>query len=61
MIGGTPGAPNSVKAPIELYINEFMADNDFFIADPQGEYDDWIELYNAGEQYISLGWKIYYR
>lgn len=49
--------PNSVKLPIQLYINEFMADNDAIIADPQGEYDDWIELYNAGEQYVSLAGK----
>jgi len=57
VIGGTPGETNSVKAPVQLFINEFMADNDAIIPDPQGEYDDWIELYNAGEQYINVGGK----
>ncbi|MEZ5196597.1 MAG: lamin tail domain-containing protein [Bacteroidales bacterium] len=54
---GTPGEANSMKAPVQLYINEFMADNDTIIADPQGEYEDWIELYNGGEQYIDMGGK----
>lgn len=30
----------------DLVINEFMASNDLTIADQDGEYDDWIELYN---------------
>ncbi|MHC4666658.1 MAG: Calx-beta domain-containing protein, partial [Planctomycetota bacterium] len=30
-----------------IVINEFMASNDSNIADPQDEYDDWIELYNG--------------
>ena len=57
VMGGTPGQPNSVKAPVHLYINEFMADNDGIIPDPQGEYEDWIELYNGGEQYVNIGGK----
>jgi hypothetical protein len=59
VMGGTPGEPNSVKAPVQLYINEFMADNDAIIPDPQGEFEDWIELYNGGEQYISMGGKYF--
>ncbi len=31
---------------LTLLINEFMASNDSNVADPQGEYDDWIEIYN---------------
>ncbi|UCF42461.1 MAG: lamin tail domain-containing protein [Planctomycetota bacterium] len=31
---------------LTLLINEFMASNDSNKADPQGEYDDWIEIYN---------------
>ena len=31
-----------------LVINEFMASNGSTVADPQGQYDDWIEIYNAG-------------
>lgn len=29
-------------------INEFMASNNGFLADPQGQFDDWVELYNPG-------------
>jgi len=38
----------------DLVINEFMAGNDNTIQDPQGDYDDWIELYNRSSQAISL-------
>ena len=34
---------------INLVINEVMASNSRTIQDPQGQYDDWIEIYNAGE------------
>jgi len=34
-------------ANAQVYINEFMADNDTIIADQDGEYDDWVELYNS--------------
>jgi len=34
---------------INLVINEVMASNSQTIRDPQGQYDDWIEIYNAGE------------
>lgn len=38
-----------------LYINEFMADNDGIIPDNNGDYDDWIEIYNAGTESVWLG------
>jgi len=38
----------------ELYINEFMADNESAIPDEYGLYSDWIELYNAGDESLSL-------
>lgn len=38
-----------------LVINEFMADNNSIIADQDGDYDDWIELYNNSGQDIQLG------
>ncbi len=38
----------------DLVINEFMADNDNISADPAGEYDDWIELYNKSADVINL-------
>jgi hypothetical protein len=38
-----------------LRINEFMASNGSTIADPFGEYDDWIEIFNAGNVPVNLG------
>ncbi len=37
-----------------IVINEFMADNVTTITDPNGEYDDWIELYNSTSNMIPL-------
>lgn len=38
-----------------VVINEFMAANSAAYADPQGDYDDWIELYNAGVTAVNVG------
>ncbi len=38
----------------DLVINEFMADNETTITDPDGEYEDWVELYNNGTEAINL-------
>lgn len=38
----------------ELRINEMMASNAFTIADEDGDYEDWIELFNSGSQIINL-------
>jgi PKD repeat protein len=38
-----------------IYINEFMASNNTTIADPQGDYDDWIEIYNADTYPVDIG------
>ena len=54
----TPGASNINPNPpptIELYINEFMASNDFSFPGPQGDYPDWIEIYNPGTEAVMLG------
>jgi len=50
-------APALTRADISLVINEFMASNssDGGIADPQGDYDDWIEIYNFGNTPIDIG------
>jgi hypothetical protein len=42
------------KAELTLMINEFMADNGDTIPDPQGQYDDWIEIYNYGDATFDL-------
>jgi len=38
----------------DLVINEFMASNDATVADQDGEYDDWIEIYNNSSTNIDL-------
>ncbi len=37
-----------------VVINEFMAVNSITAADQDGEYDDWIELYNLTDEEIDL-------
>lgn len=39
----------------DVVINEFMASNDITEADQDGEFDDWIELYNNTSSSIDLG------
>ena len=53
----TPGAANANPSPSvpDLYINEFMASNDAALPGPQGDYPDWIEIYNGGEEAVMLG------
>src|SRR4030065_1279646 len=43
------------QAGIPLAINELMASNSNVIPDPQGQYDDWIEIYNYGIEAIDVG------
>ncbi len=38
-----------------LFINEFMASNDSTIADPQGDYEDWLEIFNGDTGAVWLG------
>lgn len=38
-----------------LFINEFMASNDYAYADENGEFDDWFEIYNGGTSAIDIG------
>ena len=55
----TPGSsntdPNLTPVPVVLYINEFMASNDAALPGPQGDFPDWIEIYNAGTEAVMLG------
>ena len=37
-----------------IYINEFLAINNNTISDEAGEYDDWIELYNHGDDAVDI-------
>jgi hypothetical protein len=46
-------------AVVQLYINEFMADNVSSLVLHDTFYPDWIELYNPGDQVVDLdGWQI---
>ena len=53
----TPGAPNNpASLPINVFINEWMADNVATLADPaDGNYEDWFEVYNPGDVPVDLG------
>jgi hypothetical protein len=46
---------SSVKADVPVVINELMASNNSSIQDPQGQYDDWIELFNSGSSPVHIG------
>ncbi|HQI27402.1 MAG TPA: chitobiase/beta-hexosaminidase C-terminal domain-containing protein [Sedimentisphaerales bacterium] len=37
-----------------VLINELMAANSSTLADPQGQFDDWVELYNPGDSLIDV-------
>ena len=37
-----------------IVINEFMASNATAVQDPQGDYDDWIELLNVSNEVVDL-------
>lgn len=40
-----------------VYINEVMVSNGTTIADEDGDYEDWIELYNSSDEVVNLsGW-----
>ena len=38
----------------DIVINEFMADNDNVASDQNGEFDDWVEIYNNTPSPVSL-------
>ena len=46
--------PTDMVTGPSVVINELMADNDNIIADPQGDYDDWLELYNRTDSAVLL-------
>ncbi len=62
-IGAAVAVPCSVAAfganpqpgAVPVVINEVLAANGHTLDDPQGEYDDWIELHNRGDAAVNLG------
>jgi hypothetical protein len=51
--GENSAAPDA-GATGSIFINEVMPSNTAACADPFGEFDDWIELYNAGDTDFAL-------
>ena len=47
-------ADNWMGSGIPLVINEVMASNSTTVHDAEGQYDDWIELHNAGDEPIDI-------
>ena len=45
--------PNVLASSVRL--TEFMAGNDGTIRDNDGDYSDWLEIYNGGTEAVSLG------
>jgi len=56
-----PGAPGVLHhfevgyAAPPLYVNEFLASNTLTNQDEWGDFDDWVEIYNAGHVGLDLG------
>ena len=50
---------SAASAPAQVIISEFMADNKKTLADEDGLYSDWIELYNTSAFPVNLsGWAL---
>ena len=54
-LGASGWAQQRQGSVSSVFINELMALNRTTLADSQGRYDDWIELYNAGNMTVDLG------
>lgn len=54
LLSATLGCDSGDGANVELFINEFMADNETSIPDEYGMYSDWIEIYNGTDEAVSL-------
>jgi len=49
------GAQGQVRTDALVVINEILASNREAVKDPQGHYDDWIELHNPGRAAVDVG------
>ncbi len=55
LAASTPGTTNLAR-PVPISINEYLAINSGGIRDPaDNDADDWIELFNGGNQFLDLG------
>ncbi len=55
VIPPTPGESNIVPDVSDLVINEVMGNNLTTFRDEYNEYNDWIELYNSGNEALDVG------
>ncbi len=51
----SPGEKNVFNTFSGIYFTEFSASNVSYLADKNGEFDDWIEIYNDNDVAIDLG------
>jgi hypothetical protein len=51
----SPGGENTKHFSQNLFINEYMASNSSYLSDEFGEYNDWIEIYNANDFPVDIG------
>jgi len=52
---GIQGTAPGAEGGLSLVINEVMASNTAALKDPQGQFDDWIEIHNGGSAAADLG------
>lgn len=53
--GSTADTPDALEFPASgLQINEYMTKNTYVIYDSNGQYSDWVELYNSSGEEVSL-------
>ncbi len=55
LLSGFIPVQRAYSARLPLVINEFMASNSSSARDPQGQYDDWIEIHNFDDDVIDMG------
>jgi len=52
-VAAAPGDAGAAELPL-VFVNEIMASNSASVTDPQGDFDDWVELYNPGVAPVDL-------
>ena len=50
----TPPEDDSGSGPTTVLVNELLALNNSINTDENGEYEDWVELYNTGKEPVDL-------
>jgi hypothetical protein len=53
-VDGGPLPDDAGPPSLVVTINELLAKNDTVLADERGDFDDWVELYNPGDETVDL-------